>query len=71
MCHIYFMSTAMDSWSGFRVHAVIFQCASVPSQLTASVFLQKRRGLSVYLSLSHLLGRKQTGNESGIKHYCV
>lgn len=71
MCHIYFMSTAMDSWSGFRVHAVIFQRASAPSQLTASVFVQKRLGLSVYLSFSRLLGRKQTENKSGIKHYCV
>lgn len=30
MCHVYFMSTAMDSWSGFRVHTVIFHHVSVP-----------------------------------------
>lgn len=30
MCHVYFMSTAMDSWSGFRDHAVIFHHVSVP-----------------------------------------
>lgn len=71
MCHISFMSTATDSWSGFRVHAVIFQRASVPSQLTASVFVRKRGRLSVYLSPSHLSGRKETEHKSGIKHDCV
>lgn len=40
MCHVYFMSTAMDSWSGFRVHNVIFRHVSVPS--TRSVCVQKQ-----------------------------
>lgn len=38
MCHICFMSTAMDSWSGFRGHAVIFRRASVPSQTPSQCF---------------------------------
>lgn len=29
MCHVRSPSTAMDSWSGFRVHAVIFHHVSV------------------------------------------
>lgn len=45
MCHIYFMSTAMASCSGFRVHAVIFHHASVPSKITASISIQKKHSL--------------------------
>lgn len=48
MCHVYFMSTAMDSWSGFRVHTVIFHHVSVPQNSQTSVCIQKQCGLSCH-----------------------
>lgn len=62
----------MDSWSGFRVHTVIFQRASVPSQLPASVFVQKRRGLSLFICLFRVYwgeNRQKTKVESNTTVY--
>lgn len=50
MCHIYFVSTAMDSWSGFRVHTVIFQHASVPLN-SQPVFVSRSDAVSHTRSL--------------------
>lgn len=49
ICHVYFMSTAMDSWSGFRVHTVIFHHVSAPRN--SLFFIQKLCGLCVGIFL--------------------
>lgn len=58
MCHIHFMSAAMDSWSGVRGHAVIFHHVSAPPELTARVRIQERRGLSCQISATGKTLRK-------------
>lgn len=46
MCHVYFVSTAMDSWSGFRGYTVIFRHVSVPLNSDgACVYVQKQHCL--------------------------
>ena len=60
------MSTAMDSWSGFRVHNVIFHHVSVPPKLTAfqPVFVSRSNSASLCLSFVSLCVRAEgkTGN---------
>lgn len=76
MCHIYFVSTAMDSWSGFRVHTVIFQHASVPLN-SQPVFVSRSDAVShtrsLCLSASFYVFVRAQGetafqNKSRIKH---
>ena len=51
MCHFYFMSTAMDSWSGFRVHTVIFHHASIHPN-SQPVFISRSNAASPSLSFA-------------------
>lgn len=57
----------MDSWSGFRVHTVIFHHVSAPPKLTASVRIQKLCGLSVCLHLPDSSRGRRTGEPSKTK----
>lgn len=53
MCHVYFVSTAIDRWSGFRGYTVIFRHVSIPLNSSgACVYVQKQRCLLHQISLS-------------------
>lgn len=52
MCHICFTSTTVDSWSRFRVHAVIFHRVSAPLNSWPVFVSRSDAGPSCHIRLS-------------------